>query len=160
MDGFLRGYVEGLGVLLNNYIFSVMGVKYVKGRDVGRMVEWLEYCVGLGFEVDVVFSNVILMVLRREWKMLFRDLRMFYWKLRLLSLKFVDRYIEMVMVRVVLGDGSGGRVMRGRLLFLCVECNILLYKGKCVDVREFVLVMKEYLMYGYLRVVLRMYRVF
>lgn len=158
-DGFLRGYVEGLGVPLNNYIFSVMGAKYAKGRDVGRMVEWLEYCAGLGFEVDAAFSNVILTVLRREWKMPFRDLRTLYRKLRLLSPKFADRYTETVMVRAALGDGSGGRATRGRLLSLRVERNILPHKGKCADARELALVMKEHLTYGHPRVALRMYRV-
>ncbi|KAK0672232.1 hypothetical protein QBC41DRAFT_243794 [Cercophora samala] len=158
-DGFLKGYVEGLGVPLNNYIFSVMGRKYAQLREVDRIVEWLEYCSGLGFEVDAAFSNVILTVLRREWKMPFRDLRTLYRKLRLLSPKFADRYTETVMVRAALGDGSGGRAARGRLLSLRVERNILPHKGKCADAREVALVMKEHLIYGNPRVALRIYKV-
>ncbi|KAK4181805.1 hypothetical protein QBC36DRAFT_383132 [Triangularia setosa] len=159
MDIFLRGYVEEMGVPLNNYVFTLMGTRYAQLRDVDKIVGWLEYCSGLGFEVDAAFSNVILTVLRREWKMPFRDLRTLYRKLRLLNPKFSDRYTETVMVKAALADGSGGRAARGRLLSLRVQRNILPHKGKCADAREVALVMKEHLTYGNPRVALRMYKV-
>ncbi|KAK0735789.1 hypothetical protein B0T21DRAFT_334166 [Apiosordaria backusii] len=158
-DAFLKGYVEEMKVPLNNYVFTLMGTRYAALRDVDKIVQWLEYCSTLGFEVDAAFSNVILTVLRREWKMPFRDLRTLYRKLRLLSPKFSDRYTETVMVRAALADGGGGRAARGRLLSLRVQRNILPHKGRCADAREVALVMKEHLTYGNPRVALRIYQV-
>ncbi|KAK4204195.1 hypothetical protein QBC40DRAFT_337175 [Triangularia verruculosa] len=158
-DAFLKSYVEEMKVPLNNYIFTLMGTRYAQLRDVDKIVKWLEFCSKLGFEVDAAFSNVILTVLRREWKMPFRDLRTLYRKLRLLNPKFSDRYTELVMVRAALADGSSGRAARGRLLSLRVQRNILPHKGRCADAREVALVMKEYLTYGNPRIALRMYKV-
>ncbi|KAK4103732.1 hypothetical protein N658DRAFT_467230 [Parathielavia hyrcaniae] len=146
---FLRSYADELKVPLCSYLVTLMAKQYAAIRDVGSLIDWLDYCSRAGFPVDAAFTNAILVSCRRRWKFPFRDLRTLFRTIRVLNPDFIDKHTEQVMADAALEDCKHkGKAARGRLLSLRVDANALPARGKHAPVGDVILAMKEALRTG------------
>ena len=158
-EAFLKSYMDELKVPLCSYAVTLMAKRYGAIRDVHSLVDWLDYCSQAGFKIDAAFTNAILVRCRRDWHFPFRQLRTLFRKIRALNPDFVDRHTERVMANAALSDSKyGGRAARGRLLSLRVDPNQLPAKGKCAQIQDVILKMKEALRCGQPRFALWIYK--
>ncbi|KAK4231351.1 hypothetical protein QBC38DRAFT_466550 [Podospora fimiseda] len=138
-DDFLRVYVAEFKVPLNSYLVTLMAKEYAKLRDVDAIVSWLDHCAHAGFKVDAAFSNAILVNIRRQWNMPFRELRTLFRKLRELSPDFIDKHTEQVMAKAAItasrhgGSAAVGRLMSLRLTQHIVFPHVPVHLGKMTN---------------------------
>ncbi|KAG7287957.1 hypothetical protein NEMBOFW57_007476 [Staphylotrichum longicolle] len=143
-EAFLKSYRDELKVPLCSYMVTLMAKQYAAIRDVGSLIDWLDYCRRANFPVDAAFTNSILVRCRRQWKFPFRELRTLFRKLQALNPAFVDKHTEQVMADAALSDSKhGGKAAKGRLLSLRVDINKAPYQGKLAQVDDVILAMKE-----------------
>ncbi|KAL1906976.1 hypothetical protein Sste5344_007272 [Sporothrix stenoceras] len=103
-EDFLKQYIDEVGVPIGRNMVTLLANEYGALREVRSFVGWLDYCVQAGFAVDAAFSNAILHNCRKHWKMGFRELRIMYRKLRLLSPNFEDKVTQTIMTHAAISD--------------------------------------------------------
>ncbi|KAH8889828.1 hypothetical protein GQ53DRAFT_825239 [Thozetella sp. PMI_491] len=141
-DAFLRLFIEQLNVPISRHMVALVANKYGSQRDLASFLHWLEYCAGLGFQIDNAFANSILSNCKRRWGFSFSDLRRLFFNLKTWSPGCVDTATERIMVDAAVADG-GGSAARGRVVSLGVDPIKVARRGQCASEREVVLAMKE-----------------
>ncbi|KAL2134676.1 hypothetical protein VTI74DRAFT_11187 [Chaetomium olivicolor] len=143
-EEFFNQYVEKFEVPLCGHTVTIIAKHYGAARDVKSLVAWLDYCNKAGCPVDAEFTNSILVRCRQNWNMNFRELRTLFRKLRVLNPTSVDKHTEIFMARAALTDSKySGKAAKGRLLSLRIDLGKLAAQGKCAQVDDVILAMRE-----------------
>ncbi|KAK4043376.1 hypothetical protein C8A01DRAFT_13043 [Parachaetomium inaequale] len=158
-EAFLKSYVDELKVPLCSYMVTLMAKQYAAIRDVGSLIDWLDYCSRADFPVDAAFTNAILVRCRRQWNFPFRELRTLFRKLQALNPDCVDKHTEQVMADAALSDSKyGGKAARGRLLSLRLDPVKPPGRSKHAQAEDVIPAMKEALRNGSPRRAVKIYR--
>jgi pentatricopeptide repeat protein len=67
VEDFIQLYLEGLGVVPNQYIFNIMVDAYCKAGELSKIPKWIAYVRQRGLHIDAVTFNTILSHCRRQW---------------------------------------------------------------------------------------------
>ncbi len=112
-EAFLRLYIDQLRVPVSRYMVALMANIYGAERDMKSFLQWIEYCVSVGFRIDSGFANAILVNCKRRWGFSFINLRRIFLNIKALSPGCMDKATEHFMTSSAIADG-GGPAARGR----------------------------------------------
>lgn len=117
IEGFLRFYIEDMGVPPIRYMVTLMAKHYATSHDVHSFIAWIRYCASAGFQVDHNFGKAIIMNCAISWKFSFENIRKVYVALKQMCPDYIDRNVERFMVDIAVRIGSNAtqaRVRRAR----------------------------------------------
>jgi tetratricopeptide (TPR) repeat protein len=92
-EGFLRYFIDQLGILLTPHMSNIMIEKYLQSKEIDSVSRWVDYMRVANAPIDPALFNVILMNCYRKWMFSFDEIYLLYQKVKVLG-KWTNSFIN------------------------------------------------------------------